>query len=167
MAFFVDLKLILNIFAAAKNNRYAAKKHGEIERACCPIQFCSVERPWMCISVDQPLWEGSKPVSIPRRNVDSSPVLSYSQSHAYRNPFPILDRKSRVLDDWEEGAACREWGSWSECPSQDTSLSDEGRDSGERERIARNSLARCKLHCEHVTNCLASRGRCRKLYSQL
>lgn len=25
----------------------------------------SLHRPWMCISVDRPLWEGSKPVSIP------------------------------------------------------------------------------------------------------
>lgn len=40
-------------------------KTDEIERACCLAQFRSIERPWMCISVDRPLWEGSKPVSIP------------------------------------------------------------------------------------------------------
>lgn len=88
----------------------------------------------MCISVDRPLWEGRKPVSIPAGAWTPLRSCPIPKAMPTRNPFPMTDRKSRVLDDGEEGAACAEWGSWDGCPSQGTNPSDEGRKFDEREK---------------------------------
>lgn len=49
------------ISAVTKDNEHCnQQKNRKIERVCCFVQFRFIERPWMRISVDRPLWEGSK-----------------------------------------------------------------------------------------------------------
>lgn len=103
----------------------------EIERACCLAHFRSIERPWMCISVDWPLWEGSKPVSIPGGAWTSLRSCPIPKAMPTETPSPWRIESLLVSLTMEKRARhAGEWGSWGGCPCQGINLPDEGRDFG-------------------------------------